>query len=542
MLKQGRSYVFLTGIVLLVRIVTAIPIERAGYMDASYTLHVAERLAEGRGFTEEVLWNYLDSPTGLPHPSNLYWMPLPAILAAASFLIFGVSYHSAQVPFVLLSIIPPGFAFYLANRLFATDRSANDRRFASYAWTAGLLTLFSGFYMVYWIAPDNFAPFAVTTDSSLLLMGFALGRRGRSWLLWLVAGLLAGLSQLARADGFLVISIVPLVLYQSTRSFGQTALHSFAATVGFLIPLTPWLFRNYIVAGSLFAPGGVRTLFLTGYNELFRYATGDLTLSRYLDWGIVNIISSKLYALGFDALVVVLGGLLVFLAPFAVVGCWQLKRRAEFKPFLAYMLILLIAMPFLFTFPGMRGSMLHSSVALVPFLAVAVPPGLDSVIAWVAHRRRKWDESAAGQFFRVGFVGLACALSIFLYSQGVFGIVSTGTTSVLLWNARDVEYPAIGEQLTAWGVSTQQPVMTVDPPSFFNETHRRSIYLPTDGIEAIFQASRQFESRYLVLEYDHPVPLNALYSGTSQISGLALVARFQDAIGRPVVLYQIGDR
>src|SRR5206468_4262130 len=106
----------------------------AGYMDASYTVHVGANLAWGRGFVEDVLWNYLDSPTALPHPSNLYWMPLPAVLAAGSFILFGISFHAAQIPFLLLSTIPPLFAFYLARRIYGRD---------DYAWTAALLTAFS---------------------------------------------------------------------------------------------------------------------------------------------------------------------------------------------------------------------------------------------------------------------------------------------------------------------------------------------------------------------------------------------------------------
>ena len=58
-----RAYWVLGGIVLLFRIATGLPIQHAGYMDASYTIHIAENLASGRGFTEQVLWNYLDSPT-----------------------------------------------------------------------------------------------------------------------------------------------------------------------------------------------------------------------------------------------------------------------------------------------------------------------------------------------------------------------------------------------------------------------------------------------------------------------------------------------
>ena len=183
--------------------------------------------------------------------------------------------------------------------------------------------------------------------------------------------------------------------------------------------------------------------------------------------------------------------------------------------------------------------MLHSSIALVAYLAVAVPPGIDVIVRWVAHRRRKWGERSAQVFFRWGFIALAAGLSIFLYAQGVFGSMSDSRATTPLWNDRDVEYREIGRELDALAVPPLQPIMTVDPPSFFNETGRRSIYLPTDNAEALFQAGEQFGARYLVLENDHPFPLNELYAGRAQVGGLAPVAKFQDALGRPVVLYEI---
>jgi hypothetical protein len=53
-----------------------------GYMDAEYYYAGGLRLAEGSGFSEPFLWNYLNDPVGLPTPSHTYWMPLASILAA----------------------------------------------------------------------------------------------------------------------------------------------------------------------------------------------------------------------------------------------------------------------------------------------------------------------------------------------------------------------------------------------------------------------------------------------------------------------------
>lgn len=526
-LTTPRAYWTLAALVLVFRIATAWPITRAGYMDASYTLHIGEQLARGRGFNEELLWNYLDEPRGLPHPSNLYWLPLPALLAAASFLIFGVSYHAAQLPFVVLSLFPPLFAFYLARRVYGRDE---------YAWSAALLTTFSGFYTIYWVAPDNFTPFAVAADLALLWMAFGLtARRARDFL---IAGIFVGLSQLARADGFLLLGVAPLVLLCAKRGWREPVTATAATALGFLLVMAPWFARNYSAVGTGFAPGGTHTLFLTSYDELFRYNVADLTLARYLAWGMPNILMSKLTAFGYDLLILLLGALQIFLAPFAVIGLWRGRGRAEFRTMLIYLALLWGTMTFVFTFPGIRGSMLHSAAALVPYFAVALPPGLAGAIAWVARRRKSWEARGAERFFSWGLVALALVVSVFLYAQGVFANVLGGSPTIPLWNERDAEYAAVGRELDARGVPKMQPIMTVDPPSFYNDTGRHAIVIPTESVEAIWQAARAFDAHYLVLQYDHPRPLNSLYAGQNE-AGLAPVARFQDALGRPVTLLEI---
>ena len=48
-----------------------------GYMDADYYFLGGQNLAAGNGFSEQILWNYLDDPNGLPHPCLLYTSPSP---------------------------------------------------------------------------------------------------------------------------------------------------------------------------------------------------------------------------------------------------------------------------------------------------------------------------------------------------------------------------------------------------------------------------------------------------------------------------------
>jgi hypothetical protein len=60
----------LAGLGLIAALFVAAFQSAPGYMDADYYYAGGRTLATGHGFTEMVLWNYLDNPAGLPHPSN----------------------------------------------------------------------------------------------------------------------------------------------------------------------------------------------------------------------------------------------------------------------------------------------------------------------------------------------------------------------------------------------------------------------------------------------------------------------------------------
>src|SRR5512135_2903505 len=98
-LRRDTWLVF--GLALCLRAFAALPQTQPNYMDAAYYLVGGQRLAQGYGFNDPYVWNYLDQPTALPHPSHLYWMPLPSLLVAISQTILGVNYRAAQLPFVL---------------------------------------------------------------------------------------------------------------------------------------------------------------------------------------------------------------------------------------------------------------------------------------------------------------------------------------------------------------------------------------------------------------------------------------------------------
>lgn len=525
---RAHPYLALFLITLAFRIVTALPLEQAGYMDASYAIHVAENLARGRGFVEDVLWNFLDQPAALPHPSNLYWMPLQSILIAPFFFFLGVSYRVAQIPFILLSSLISLVTFHLAREIFNRD---------DFAWAAALFTAFSGFYTIYWVSPDSFTPFALFASLCLYLIARGAAENSRRY--FFLAGIFAALSHLARADGVLLLAVIPIAIYfKSSHNISYVLRFILYCCLGYLLLMAPWFIRNYFAIGTPYPSAGTKTLWLLNYDELFRY-TDDLTPERYFASGIGSILSAKALAAVRNIFIVVFGDLQVFLAPFAVIGLWQLRRRAEFFAFFIYSLLLFLAMSLAFTLPSWRGSVLHSSTALLPFLAVAIPPGIEATVGWIARRRGSWNRAQASKFFRVGFVMLAIAFSVYLYEEGVFGWFTRGSTEIPLWNQRDSHYPLVARWLDENG-RADGVVMVVDPPSFYNFSHRRAIMIPTDeNMGAIFRAARQFRARYLILENDHPRPLSDLFAQRGGVPGLTRLADFRDALGRPVYLFEV---
>ncbi|MEA3350804.1 MAG: hypothetical protein U9Q82_09305, partial [Chloroflexota bacterium] len=174
-----------------------------GYMDSEYYFATAMRIAGGKGFSEPFLWNYLDDPQNIPHPSHAYWMPLTSLLAAAGMRVFGTfTYLAAQSGFLLLAGLISPLTALLSYRL-------NRDRFL--AILSGLLAVFSVFYLPFLVVTDTFAIymllgvlfFLLLSPSPTLPRTPAPGLKHHRFFLPLLLGLIAGLMHLSRADGVL---------------------------------------------------------------------------------------------------------------------------------------------------------------------------------------------------------------------------------------------------------------------------------------------------------------------------------------------------
>ncbi|MCA9935479.1 MAG: hypothetical protein KC415_16200, partial [Anaerolineales bacterium] len=176
-----RDLLAIAFIGLLVQGYWALRMTHPSYFDAYYYTDNAQRLADGHGFTQEFIWQYLDAPDEIPLPSFTYWMPLPAMIGALGYWLGG-TFRAAQVPFWLMAGLLPWLGYAISWRLTANRRQA---------WTAALFTAAGGYYSSYFSQPTTFALFAWTGGGCLLALAWAQ-ERPQQLGYWLLAGLAAG--------------------------------------------------------------------------------------------------------------------------------------------------------------------------------------------------------------------------------------------------------------------------------------------------------------------------------------------------------------
>ena len=529
--QRRRDLLLLLALGLLVRAITAALFDQPGYIDAAYYYDVAKNLVTGHGFTEDFILTYLTPANSVVHTSNLYWMPLASLILVPFFAVLGVSWRVAEIPNVVLSGTLPLLAYWMGRDMFRSRR---------YALGAALLTLCAGFYYpLYFIFSDNFGLYAWTAGLALLFIGQGARGRPRRFML---AGLWIGLAHLARPDAPLLL-VIAIVVFAGNRYLAQranggkeaentqpgtTALPWYALgglIACYLIVMAPWFARNLMVAGAILPPGGTKTIWLTTYNDFFSYGK-DLSPQTYVTWGLGNILLSKLQALGQNGFAIL--AMLEFApAPFAALGMWKLRRSPQAQPFLLYFVLLYLGLSLVFTFPSLRGTLLHSFVPLLPFTSLATILGLDTVIDWLARRR----PSPAGQRRAASRRRVYLAATILL--SGVLSCVII-FSNASTWDATYHLYQQVGkiaaQQYAAAHNNGQNaptsalPIMMVsDPPDYYLATGQHAISLPDQGIEVILQAADRYGAAYLLLEPLHSAIQDPLWEQQVHSPRLTLI-------------------
>lgn len=527
-LRERPDWLWIALLGLALQTMWAWRLPHPSYFDAYYYATNGQRLADGYGFTEQIIWQFLDDPQGLPTPSHSYWMPLPSLLAAVGYKLWP-SFRGMQLPFWLLAGLLPLLSYGISWRLLGTRWQA---------LTAALFTASGGFYNTFWSQPSTFAPIAWLGGGCLWALGTAVSTNKQRH--WLLAGLLAGLAHLTRADGvlFLLVGLwvwlwglwkqrarrrgddgnsaesgVPLLSrsYDINQSLIPNLQSPISLLIGYLLIMSPWFWRNWQVLGRPLPTSGTQTIFLTRYDDLFAYGR-SFTLSSYLAWGWDNILWSKLVALGQAGQLFAAVACLIFLTPLVLWGWWWLgwkEKRPFLRPFSWYTAVLFTVMILLFTFPAGRGSLLHSSAAIWPWLMVLAAAGIGFAVDW---RSSRWPHPNPEQMKRI--------------YAGMFVAVALVMTLAIGWlRTPERGYVDLFEQVAGLLPETAV-VMVGNAPGFYYHTGFPAITVPNEPPEVLLAVAQRYGVTHLLLDKDTPLPLRGVYQG-EVAAGFELVASLE---------------
>jgi hypothetical protein len=521
--RMSRKFLFFLFAAGLVLSFTAAWFETVpGYMDAEYYYGGALRLAQGNGWTETVLWNYLDNPSGIPHPAHVYWMPLASFLAVPGMVIFNTTHFLAarSIMIILAALISPLTAFI-------SFRLLKDQK---YAILSGFLALFPGFYLVYTTDIETYTPYLIS-GGLILYFGFRQ-ETGFSRVETFLLGILTGVMHLARADGLLWLFGIGLfcvwqAVYQKNGKenlFPWLVTRSLLLILGYGLVMAPWYLRNMLVFASPFPPGTSRALWLTTYNQLFSYPADRLNYQSWAAAGWQAAIQVRLTAV-IDNLKNFIGvqGEIILL-PFVLAGTYQLRHKKVAWFGWGMWLITFFMMSFVFPLAGSRGGFFHSGSALQIFFWILTPVGLDMFIKWGC-KARKWNKTTAWQVFAGAMVVITAGLSAVIYWQYVIGPDIQNP----VWALSDLKAKQIEQKLTDLKIGKDEPIMINNPPGYYTANGRTGIVTPDGDGEASLSAARQYAVQYLVLEKAHVEGLNFLYLSPNNQPNFQLLGQINDA-------------
>ncbi len=494
-------------------------IQTTGYMDADYYYAMSKVLASGGGLHEPFLWNYLDHPTSIPHPAFQYWMPMTSFLAAGSQALFGLTFHAAQVPFILLTIAISPLTACLAYRM---------HRDSKLAWLSGLLAAFPGFYLPFLVTTDSFAIYAMLGLLIFLIMAKGAGQGGSFQ--WLLVGFLSGIAQLTRADGILLLFAF---LIFTGLSAGKSWKHVLWIFIGYFVVILPWGVVNWKISGHFFPVGATRALWSIHYDDLFTYPPEKVNFWRWVESGIGQIFLVRMSALWTNIQSLFATNGLVFLGPLMIMGAKKIKHEMNVRFVSIYLILLLAMMSLIFPFAGSRGGYFHSSVMMMPILWVLAPLGLREAINFGV-KHRGWRSAQAEKVFANAALVLAA-----LITSGLFGVRVLGKDwHQPEWAADERVYQEVADWFTQEGID-KTTVALNNPPGFFHHSGSYAVVIPNGDEITLELVVRQYQVEWVLIDRNHPRDLAKLYYNPDQLDWLKLETTFKDAQGEMMYLFQV---
>lgn len=494
-------FIFSLVIISIVAFLQPVP----GTMDEDYYFAGGIRLAQGHGFSETFLWNYLDNPQSLPHPSHGYWFPLASIIAAAGMFLTGQqTFFGARLGFILIAALIPPVTAALAYT-FSSRRDA--------AFISGLLAIFPTYQILFLPTTENFGLFMLFGGLFFIL---CIRNDKKSMF---AMGLVVGLMNLSRSDGIIWLAVGLLAIFVQHRKERLTLTHyALLFTLGYVLLMAPWIVRNLTVFGAPLTPGGSRVPWMTSYGDTFAYPPDRITMQNWLSAGWQSALLARwdAFKLNFANAIAVQGGIL--LLPFILIGGWRLRNDLRTRLAALIWLGLFFIMTVIIPFAGSRGTFLHAGAALQPLWWSIAPFGLDVLVSKL--RQRGWFTAQAFVFFRAMLVMMMVMLTGYLvYTRVVDGD----------WLKFDRSYRQAEQILLQNGAQPQDTVVAANAPGYFVVSGRSAVTVPAEDPRILQVLSQRFNAHYLVLEKQYmPDTFKTIYDSYQQQPGLKYLGGFED--------------
>ena len=495
-----RIPILLYGLALAVRLVLIWLFPDPAYPDSFYYVDVARALADGQGFTIDLIWIFpevggvLPADPVLPVPSNAHWMPLASLVQVPFLLAFGEVAWASALPFALIGATAAPLTWAIA-------RDAGAR--GDVAVGAGFLVAIPVLSLTYMTQPDNFSLFQPLVAASLWMGARGLKGSARSFV---IAGLLAGVATLSRNDGLLVLAALGLAwLWDRARAWRETRAGSpsrpaipvaaaFGCVALFVLVMAPWWLRQLAVFGSLSpSTASGRVFFIRDIGE-WNSITVPATLDHLLGMGIGPLLASRIGGL--------IAALMIFttliagfvLAPFMVLGAFARRRSLDFGPFFLYAFLLFAFSALVSAVHVPGGTFIHSAVALAPHSYILALEGIAIAVGWVAARRRAWDAGAATRTF----IGAALAFAAVAAAFGTMFVHQ-------VWADSRAKFIAVASALDRAGALPTDRVMSIDASGTKYWTGHGGVVLVNDPIETVEAVARAYDVKWLVLDGEDSV-------------------------------------
>jgi len=470
--------------------------------DTAYYLMVARNLYHGRGFVADFVWNYLGGlPTGLPVPSNEYWMPGQSVILAGAFsLARDASLRVAQWPSLILGAALCAVTAWMAGAI-------SGRRLT--AALAGAAAAVNYYLVELTLNPDHFMLNAVLVNLSLLALWSAW--RGSAWVA-APAGALAGLAYLTRSDGALLVLVALLVAVVARRRVrrGHAVRMAVYFVALFALVAAPWWARQTTVFGHPSGADPLRTVFLSQYNDLFRLDQSRLNWESYLATGQLLAWDPKGETLLLSLRILAKAVLLLGVLALGALGFRDLRR--ESAPWLIYLALGLLVPALLVPYPARKGGVWHLAPALLPIFIALGAAGAVRIVE--AARNRAALRTAALLGAAIGFASLCC--------WWVYMIPRFGEQDKPI-------YPPVAVDAVAALGPDPAPALTDNAWGLYYVAGIPCAQFPSDGAAAALKVADSIGARYLITRAD----------ATSAIPAIREVVEHPRF--RPVARYPAGE-